>query len=98
MEVSCQLEAPVALPPGTHWIGSWEGSRAGLDAIPLRESNRGHTARRLITPVYSMMRAALLPVPRKCQCQCQYVNRSARQLFSASEIQSATTAVVRYAF
>jgi hypothetical protein len=34
MEVSGQLHAPVALPPGknqgTHWIGGWVGPRAGV--------------------------------------------------------------------
>jgi len=38
MEVSGQLHAPVALPPGkeppvTHWIGGCVGPRAGLDAV-----------------------------------------------------------------
>jgi len=38
MEVSGQLHAPAALPPekeppGTHWIGGWVGSRAGLGAV-----------------------------------------------------------------
>jgi hypothetical protein len=51
MEVSGQLHVPAALPPrerarGTHWIGSWVGPRAVLDAVvkrkipsPGRESN-----------------------------------------------------------
>jgi hypothetical protein len=45
LELSGQLYAPAALPPGTHWIG-WVGHRAGLDAVvkrktpsPRRESN-----------------------------------------------------------
>jgi hypothetical protein len=38
MEVSGQLHAPAALPPterapGTHWIESWVGARAVLDAV-----------------------------------------------------------------
>jgi hypothetical protein len=37
MEVSGQLHASAALPPGkatgTHWIGGWVGPRAGLDAV-----------------------------------------------------------------
>jgi len=38
MEVSGQLHAPAVLPsrdrsPGTHLIGCWMGSRAGLDAV-----------------------------------------------------------------
>jgi len=36
MEVSGQLHAPAALPqraPGSHWIGGWVGSRAGLDTV-----------------------------------------------------------------
>jgi hypothetical protein len=51
MEVSGQLHALDALPPGkeppgTHWIGGWVGHRAVLDAVvkrkipsPCRESN-----------------------------------------------------------
>jgi hypothetical protein len=51
MEVSGQLYAPAALPPGkdppgTHWKGGWVGPRAVLDAVvkrkipsPHRESN-----------------------------------------------------------
>jgi hypothetical protein len=40
MEVSGQLHAPVALPPGektpgTHWIEGWVGPRGGLDAVVL---------------------------------------------------------------
>jgi hypothetical protein len=38
MEVSVQLHAPTALPPGreppgTHWRGGWVGLRAYLDYI-----------------------------------------------------------------
>jgi len=40
MEVSGQLHAPAALPPGkepvTHWIGGWVGPRAVLDAVVKR--------------------------------------------------------------
>jgi hypothetical protein len=32
-EVSGQLHAPSALPPGTHWIGDWVDPRAGLDDV-----------------------------------------------------------------
>jgi hypothetical protein len=51
MEVSGQLHASAALPPGerapdTHWIEGWLGPRAVLDAVvkrtilsPRRESN-----------------------------------------------------------
>jgi hypothetical protein len=51
MEVSGQLHAPAASPPGktatgTHWIGGWVGPRTVLDAVlkrkipsPRRESN-----------------------------------------------------------
>jgi hypothetical protein len=50
MEVSDQLHAPAALPPGkepgTHWIGGWVGPRAVLNTVvkrkipgPRRESN-----------------------------------------------------------
>jgi hypothetical protein len=41
MEVSGQLHAPAALPPGerapgTHWIGGWVGPTAVLDAVVKR--------------------------------------------------------------
>jgi hypothetical protein len=31
MEVSGQLHAAAALPPGIHWIGGWVGPRVGVD-------------------------------------------------------------------
>jgi hypothetical protein len=42
MEVSGQLHAPAALPPGetapgTQWIGGWVGPRAGLDDVEKRK-------------------------------------------------------------
>jgi hypothetical protein len=37
MEVSDQLHAPAALPPGTHWIGAWVGPRAVQDAVVERK-------------------------------------------------------------
>jgi hypothetical protein len=42
MEVSSQLHAPAALPPGksptgTHWIGGWVGPTACLDAMGNRK-------------------------------------------------------------
>jgi hypothetical protein len=41
MEVSGQLHAPAALPPGkgpgTYWIGGWVGPRAGQDAMEKRK-------------------------------------------------------------
>jgi hypothetical protein len=42
MGVSCQRHAPAALyhrerTPGTHWIGSWVGPSAGLDAEARRK-------------------------------------------------------------
>jgi hypothetical protein len=45
MEVSCQLHAPAALPPGervpgTHWIGEWMGTRDGLGAAGNGDSTR----------------------------------------------------------
>jgi hypothetical protein len=59
MEVSGQIHAPAALPPGKehagkHLIGGWVGLRAGLGAVecrkkipcPCRESNPGRPARR----------------------------------------------------
>jgi hypothetical protein len=38
LEVSGHIHGPAALPPqkraaGTHWLGSWVGPRAGLDAM-----------------------------------------------------------------
>jgi hypothetical protein len=55
MEMSCQLQAPAALPhgerdPGTHLTGGWVGPRADLDdmenrqILPCRESNPGRPA------------------------------------------------------
>jgi hypothetical protein len=43
MEVSGQLHAPAALPPGKeplvpHWIGGWVGPRAVLDAVVKKNS------------------------------------------------------------
>jgi hypothetical protein len=43
MEVSGQIHAPAALPPGertpdTHWIGGWVDPRAGLDDVKKRNS------------------------------------------------------------
>jgi hypothetical protein len=60
MEVSGQIQAPTALPPGTHWIGGWVGPRVGLDAVEkrkilrCRESNPGYPAlqRPSLTIVY----------------------------------------------
>jgi hypothetical protein len=55
MDVSGQLHPPAALtsgkePPGTHWIGGWVSSRAGLDMVSKRkipshrrESNPDHS-------------------------------------------------------
>jgi hypothetical protein len=42
MEVSGQLHAPAALPPGkeppgAHWIGGWVDLRAGLDDLEKRK-------------------------------------------------------------
>jgi hypothetical protein len=41
LEVSGQLHAPAALPPGktpgTHWIGGWVGHRVGLDDVEMRK-------------------------------------------------------------
>jgi hypothetical protein len=57
MGVSGQRHAPAALypgerTPGTHWIGGWVGTRAGLDAgarrkilCPCRGSNPDRPAR-----------------------------------------------------
>jgi len=60
MDVSGQLHATAALPPGkeppgTHWIGGWVGSGAGLDMVskkkipsPSRESNHDRPVRGLV--------------------------------------------------
>jgi len=37
MEVRNHLHTPATLPPGTHWIGGWVGSRAGLDVVVKRK-------------------------------------------------------------
>jgi hypothetical protein len=42
LELSGQLRAPTALPPGgkapgTHWIGGWVGPRDGLDDVEKRK-------------------------------------------------------------
>jgi len=41
--VSDQFHAPAAFPPGgrmsnTHWIGGWQGLRAGLDVVVKKNS------------------------------------------------------------
>jgi hypothetical protein len=57
MELSAELHVPVALPqghkaPGTHWVGDWVGTRAGLDVaekikiLHCRESNPGFLVHR----------------------------------------------------
>jgi hypothetical protein len=33
MEVSGQFHVPASLPPCTHWIGGWVGSRASQDGM-----------------------------------------------------------------
>jgi len=44
MEVCVHLHTPAVLPPKkvptTHWIGSWVGPRAGLDAV-VRKNQEG---------------------------------------------------------
>jgi len=42
MEVSCQLHAPAASFPGTHWIRGWAGPRAILDAVVKRRTPCPH--------------------------------------------------------
>jgi hypothetical protein len=37
MEVSGQLHALAALPPGTHWIGGWVGRTAGVETVEKRK-------------------------------------------------------------
>jgi hypothetical protein len=72
MEASGQLHVPAALPPGkdpgTYWIGSWVGPRAGLDTetakksnlYPCRESNPDHPVRSLVsTPNYVQTKTKL---------------------------------------
>jgi hypothetical protein len=55
MEVSGQLHAPAALPPGTHWIGGWVGHRAVLETVVKRKfpsNRRGSNPR---TPIVQPM-------------------------------------------
>jgi len=58
MEVISQIHvvAPKERTPATHWIGSWVGHRAGLDAMarsknptPYQESNPNRPVRSLVT-------------------------------------------------
>jgi hypothetical protein len=49
--------------PGTHWIGGWMGSRAGLDAVtkrenpcPARESNPDRPSRSVVTILTELSR------------------------------------------
>jgi hypothetical protein len=62
MEVSGQLHAPAALPPG---IGGWVGPRAGLDAVlkrkipsPCRKSNPNHP---IVQPIASRYTDRAIP-------------------------------------
>jgi hypothetical protein len=68
MEVSGQLFAPVALPPGerahgTNLVGGWVGSRVDLDAVakrkfpsPCWESKVGRATRSLMRKTQNMLR------------------------------------------
>jgi hypothetical protein len=55
MEVSGQLHAPAALPPGkaagTHWIGGWVGPRGVLDAVMKRKIPRPRQESNPRTPI-----------------------------------------------
>jgi hypothetical protein len=56
MEVSGQLHAPAALPPGkeppgTHWKGGWVGPRAVLDAVVKRKIPSPRRVSNLRTPI-----------------------------------------------
>jgi hypothetical protein len=51
MEASGQLHAPVALPPGTHWIGDWVDPRAVLDAVVKRKIPRPRRELNPRTPI-----------------------------------------------
>jgi hypothetical protein len=56
MEVSGQLHAPAALPPGkeppgAHWIGGWVGPRAVLDAVVKRKIPSPHRKSNPRTPI-----------------------------------------------
>jgi hypothetical protein len=62
MGVSGQSHAPVALylrekDPGTHWIGSWVGLRAGLDIVARRKSFASAENR---TPVFQSLSDSIL--------------------------------------
>jgi hypothetical protein len=55
MEGSGQLHASGALPPerasGTHWIGGWVDSRAGLDAVVKRKIPNSRRESKPRTPI-----------------------------------------------
>jgi hypothetical protein len=55
MEVSGQLHAPAALPPGkspgTHWIAGWMGPRAVLNAVVKRKIPSSHRESNRRTPI-----------------------------------------------
>jgi len=77
MEVSGQLHAQVALhprerDPGTHWIGGWVSSRAGLDALvnPCREMNPDHQARGPVTVLTELSHLHVNQTGRLSIIQC----------------------------
>jgi hypothetical protein len=55
MEVSGQLHAPAALPPGenpsTRWIGGWVGPRAVLDTVVKRKIPSSRRESKPRTPI-----------------------------------------------
>jgi hypothetical protein len=82
MEVSGQLHAPTALPPGKdpHWIGGWVGPRAILGTVvkkissPRRESNPNTP---IVQPVAQRYTDWAIIVPRMeqfnfCVCVLKY--------------------------
>jgi hypothetical protein len=73
MEMSGQIHAPAAIPPGkrapgTHWIGGWVGPGAGLDAVARRKipsSCRDSKSQiiQLVAQRYTTRISRLLPLP-----------------------------------
>jgi hypothetical protein len=60
MEVNGQLHAPAAIlrrerAPGTHWIGGWVGSRAGLDPTYNTSRHIKNNTINVMTVTYSLL-------------------------------------------
>jgi hypothetical protein len=67
MEVSGQLHDPAALSPekypGTHWIESWVGSRAGLNSVEKRKSYTAENRTRAVQLVARRYTDWAIPTP-----------------------------------